>query len=225
MIRGFEKKIVGSGPGTPGTPAYVVRCMECGVVEAVRVGKPSGSLDITFLNKKFARLGWRIGRNASHDTCPECQSKSAKITEQNVERIMNNITPIKAEEPPKMTKEDRRIIFAKIDENYIDETNGYSGDWSDEKIAKDLNVPRAWVSQIREDNFGPEVGEGIAKDVETISVAIEKANAELAKMDERVESVRQAYLETVNRLRAARDAFAENIREAAARLDKITKKR
>jgi hypothetical protein len=69
---------------------------------------------------------------------------------------------------PQMTKEDRRIIFSEIDNRYYDETRGYQKGWSDESIATSLNVPRAWVSSIREDNFGPERGDTI--DIETINV-------------------------------------------------------
>lgn len=229
MLRFFDKKVIGSAPGNSGTPAYIIRCMECKREEIIRAGKPSGSLNLSFLNKKFSRMGWDLGRNAEHDTCPECIAlKRKKLSSNNGVKIMSNITPIapiKAEEPLQMTKEDRRIIFAKIDENYIDETSGYSAEWSDEKIAKDLNVPRAWVSQIREENFGPEVGENIAKDRDLIAGEVEKAKAQMKLIDERVEAVRQAYFETVKRLQSARETFAENVRGAVERLDKISKKR
>lgn len=63
---------------------------------------------------------------------------------------------IKAEEPPTMSREDRRLIFAKIDEVYLDETTGYSDGWTDSRVAEDLGVPLAWVKTIRAENFGEE---------------------------------------------------------------------
>ncbi len=57
--------------------------------------------------------------------------------------------------PREMTREDRRIVFAKIEEVYLDETTGYIKDWNDERVAKDLNCPRKWVETIRDENFGP----------------------------------------------------------------------
>lgn len=229
MLRFFDKKVVGSAPGNSGTPAYFVRCTECDREEILRAGKPSGSLNITFLSKKFSQMGWELGRNSKHDVCPDCVAlRRKKPTLTSEVKTMSNITPIvpiRAEDPPQMTKEDRRIIFAKIDEKYIDETSGYSAEWSDEKIAKDLNVPRAWVSQIREENFGPEVGESIAKDRDLIAGEVEKAKAQMKLIDERVEAVRKAYLETIKHLQSARDTFAENIRGAVERLDKISRKR
>ena len=51
--------------------------------------------------------------------------------------------------------EDRRIIFEKLNEVYLNEREGYSEDWTDKKVAEHLGVPQAWVTQIRADNFGP----------------------------------------------------------------------
>lgn len=52
-------------------------------------------------------------------------------------------------------RDDRRIIFAKLNELYIDEHKGYCEGWTDQRVAEDLGVPRAWVEALREENFGP----------------------------------------------------------------------
>ena len=59
-----------------------------------------------------------------------------------------------ADPPPAMDREDRRIITEKLDDVYGD--RGYRGSWTDTTLARDLNVPRAWVSEVREAFFGPE---------------------------------------------------------------------
>lgn len=65
-------------------------------------------------------------------------------------------TAIATIEPPKeMTREDRRIIFAQLNEIYIGEDKGYSAGWTDQRVATHLGVPRAWVASIRDENFGP----------------------------------------------------------------------
>jgi len=56
--------------------------------------------------------------------------------------------------PPEMTREHRRLIFAKLHDVYIDEQRGYAEGWGDKKIAVDLGVPEAWVANIRAENFG-----------------------------------------------------------------------
>lgn len=59
--------------------------------------------------------------------------------------------------PRQMLREDRRLIFAQLEDCYLDEKSGYVDGWSDEKVAKTLNVPRKWVEQIRDENFGPAI--------------------------------------------------------------------
>lgn len=63
---------------------------------------------------------------------------------------------IKADPPRQMSRDDRRVIFAKLNDVYIDESKGYDGGWSDQRVAKDLGVPLAWVKEIRQENFGLE---------------------------------------------------------------------
>lgn len=227
MIRSFAKKMVGLEAGCNGTPAYYIKCKECAREEIVRAGKPSRSLHVTFIRKKFSNLGWDLGRNAEHDVCPQCVSKHKLSYQKSGETIMSNVTlsNVKAEAPAVMTKEDRRIIFAKIDENYLDEMNGYSGGWTDEKIAKDLNIPRAWVFQIREDNFGPEIGEGVTNDINLVKSEIEAAQRLLGNIDVELAHLRSEYTSSMRNLQSARDSFAENIKGAASRLEKISKQR
>jgi hypothetical protein len=55
-----------------------------------------------------------------------------------------------------MTRDERRLIFAKLDNVFLDEKRGYDDGWTDHRVAEDLGVPKAWVAQIRDENFGPE---------------------------------------------------------------------
>jgi hypothetical protein len=56
-----------------------------------------------------------------------------------------------------MTKDERRIITEKLDD--VHDGDKYLADWCDEKVAKDLGIPRKWVSKIRDDYFGPDTNE------------------------------------------------------------------
>ncbi|GJE54560.1 hypothetical protein [Methylobacterium thuringiense] len=75
-----------------------------------------------------------------------------------------------ADAPREMTREHRRLIFLKLEEVYLDERLGYSAGWTDERVAADLGIPRAWVSTIRDENFGPNFSE-------ELKLAIEAAKA------------------------------------------------
>ena len=74
----------------------------------------------------------------------------------------NKVVPINAEAPRTMTRDERRIIFEKLNDVYVSEKVGYMEDWNDEKVAKDLGVARAWVSGLREEMFVP--GHGLVCD-------------------------------------------------------------
>lgn len=63
-------------------------------------------------------------------------------------------TPALSAAPRTPTREEKRAIMDKLNEVYDD---GYSGSWSDRKVAEGLNVPTAWVVEIRSEFFGDAV--------------------------------------------------------------------
>lgn len=66
------------------------------------------------------------------------------------------VATIVPQPPREMSRSDKRIIFNKLEEVYIDENTGYSSGWSDQRVAVDLGVPIEWVRSLRDENFGPE---------------------------------------------------------------------
>jgi hypothetical protein len=85
--------------------------------------------------------------------------------------------PVPAPPMEVMGKAEKRIIFAKLNDVYEDEKVGYSGDWSDAKVAKDLGVPVAWVKEVRDESFGPEMNADLRQ----------KSYDDLAKLGERID--------------------------------------
>lgn len=53
-----------------------------------------------------------------------------------------------------LTRDDRRVIWLKLQEVYKDETSGYKPGWNDTRVARDLAVPVSWVKAVRDENFG-----------------------------------------------------------------------
>lgn len=146
---------------------YVIRCASRGCSEMSAI---TGSMGPELAGKKlpvrFRMRGWTVGSNASHDYCPRCTGRFRAISKQTAERekvVAANVTPLRAEKPEDMTKLDRRTIIQKLEAVYVDENVGYTKGWDDSKVAMDLGVPRAWVSSIREENFGPEKSEEFTK--------------------------------------------------------------
>lgn len=131
-----------------------VTCRKCGMSCSLGLSSPGGLLPPNIITKKLEQKGWAIGANAQWDLCPSCANKEKKMP------VLSVVTPDKmtksaSETPPReMSRDDRRVIFAKLDEVYLDEKRGYDSGWSDHKVASDLGVPRKWVEIIRAENFG-----------------------------------------------------------------------
>lgn len=159
-----------------GVLPYALRiwCSECSNGSEV-VEIPNGHPTIMQNNadRLFRNKGWSIGKNRKHDICPKCIGRLAEEKEQRRKdqlarlsspRPETNVVELKtpkAEPPREMSREDRRIIISKLDAVYIDETSGYDSGWNDEKVARDLGVPKAWVTKLRDENFGPEASSAV----------------------------------------------------------------
>ena len=52
----------------------------------------------------------------------------------------------------------RRRVFRLIDEHWDESRGRYENTWSDQRLATDLKVPRAWVEEIRREAFGDNGG-------------------------------------------------------------------
>ena len=139
------------------------------------------------VTQKFEKHGWKIGKTAPHHRCPKCfiaiKSAAKRKGEAHMSsKIVSMITPplplsqelnastaisSQTVDVPRgeraMSRDERRLIIAKMQDIYLNETVGYAGDWSDEKVAKDMGVPRIWVAQIRDETFGPDINEDLYK--------------------------------------------------------------
>ena len=200
-------------------PAYAITCNGCGKQDKLITSKPSGSLPAIMVAKKFIERGWIAGARVRDDRCPACQAidkapkkkiETAQVIEmaQPQKDLPKEITilaeaPVvpakRADPPPVMEKEDRRIIFAEIDTNYIDEQKGYAEGWNDARVAKGLNVPLAWVRELRDANFGPEVGTSVLDNVKKIDEAIERGRNFIVRLDQLLELV-EAKREAVDKI-------------------------
>lgn len=122
-------------------------------------------------SRKFEGEGWKIGKTESGNRCPQCymaikmaavrKSKQATTpTTTTTKEASVKVVP-KAEPVPvqpalrELRREDRTRIIMKLAEVY---DKGYSADWSDARVATTLDVPRAWVTELRKENFGDDEG-------------------------------------------------------------------
>lgn len=178
----FTAALVPYGDGR--ARGYSLSC-PCGNISAVHlntfmVGRDDKQ-EITALTRKFEAKGWRVNQSAGQIRCPECLRLEHR--KKQMAQPVTASTPIPkhpgsngVDHPSSMSREDRRVIFEKINSVYLNEKNGYQSPWTDGLVAEDMGVARAWVRQVREELFGPEGGN------EDIRVALAEAKTVLAEI-------------------------------------------
>lgn len=194
------------------------------LIDRTRDGLPPDVIE-----RKFAQKGWTVGYDSKSDYCPSCTKtreserrakrlKSIKVNGAAAEPAVLSQEEIPmqngAEHPTGMSRSDRRIIHAKLEEVYADEATGYKVPWTDAAVARDLgsHIPVAWVAEVREVAFGP------AKDNEEIRdmlVRVKRAAEEAKHVLEQARAVR-AEVET---LTIRYNALMKDTREIAKSLD------
>jgi hypothetical protein len=215
-IREFERTSMIYGQDR--VAAVRLTCGKCGHAEdhprgstKTNVGPAEEAARYTAM---FERKGWNVGKRRQDDRCPACMKKlgatapQETVMETRMKEAMAAKTPAaQAETPRTATREEGRIIFAKIEEVYRDEKHGYQNGWSDHKVAEDLGVPRAWVETVRKQFFGPEGGN---EDVHQVLDAARKLVTEA-----------QALLGKANAVVAEGIALAQRCETIQRRIDHI----
>ncbi|WP_150526800.1 hypothetical protein [Roseibium sediminis] len=120
---------------------YATICCGCGTKEDVYVAASvGGTLPVEPVSRKFRNKGWVVGSKANGHTCPECKVREAARP--------------KAAPPPEATSLQRRAILESL-EVVFDPEKGFDEGYDDNRVAKELNFPRKWVSDVRELMIGP----------------------------------------------------------------------
>ncbi|SHG87669.1 hypothetical protein [Bradyrhizobium erythrophlei] len=138
--------------------SFAKQCHKCSYRAAVPVNtmkRPGAeSAERQIITRKFEALGWEIGKK---DICPSCVRNANHPQKKETEVQNQQVKPevaVASQEPRQPTRDERRIIFDKLNNVYVDERTGYSPGWTDKKVSVDLGVPQAWVEKIRDENFG-----------------------------------------------------------------------
>lgn len=134
--------------------AFRVVCCKCGTTDAIHVlfGRDNAA---DLLPKKFTARGWSIGKRPDADRCLSCVMEERKIKSAKVVQ-MSEVRPLPAP-PREPTRADLRKIQDALNDAYPVPERGYSQGFSDDVLAKKLDVPRAWVTRVRDQFCGPEI--------------------------------------------------------------------
>lgn len=190
---------VSASLGARGQPRMKAICDSCQREEVI----PCQSKEAGQARKKLQEMGWRVVGKAEH--CPACAAKerAAKLKKQ----------PEKAghkQELRKPTRAQRREIVGLLEVSYDVEKECYTGNETDETLAKVLGVMPGWVAEIREEFFGADGGNqelsALIDDFSTLTKAVvgfgdeasnlmsqfNKALDEMSKLGKRLDQVQKA---------------------------------
>jgi hypothetical protein len=215
-------------PGNPTVRQFAARieCSKCGATD--HYSKPRATSWMA-VEQRFRKLGWHVGNGPRADLCPECQKREkpnlrvvqnpppSSITSDKLVASVETLKPV-ADPPREMGRDDRRVIFAKIDENWLGEKEGYAAPWTDKAIAKDLGVPAAWVAQVRDEMFGPA---GNNPEIDELFNKHEEVLKEFEVIKTEYHRLTSLYSESIAHLRKRFDFASEQIRGLESEIAKI----
>ena len=201
MSRLFERaKIYRDGKSLE---TYRIRCGKCSkTADWVRnSGRFKCGPEHPGIARHFETEGWAVGGGSAADRCPTClivkpgekAVSSLRLVIQEEAALAAAKEKQNAPAEREMTREDRRLILAKLNEVYLDEARGYERGWTDHKLATDLGCPKAWIAELREVNFGPardneEIRE-FAEKVKELGVESRKLEKEAADIKQRSDRI------------------------------------
>lgn len=134
---------------------------------------------------RFALLGLQVGVSQSDAAPPLPPSPAAAGRPPKSAEIEAHLG-LPQTEIRQMTRDDRRRINDCIGDLYNVLTERWVSDWSDRKMAESMDVPRAWVTEVREQLYGPhdrnEAAEKHASQLDDAIAAAEAAATRLMAM-------------------------------------------
>lgn len=170
---------------------YETTCGRCGTrgqvhVNMIRSYGNDNERTAREITKKLEQDGWKVGERIRDDRCPACvrldeNERKAKLKVVPKEKPMTNAI---AEAPRAASREEKRIILAKLDDVYDTNRQRYSQSWTDHKVATDLGVPRAWVSDLRDQLYGPEGNPEITSMLAEAKAYLEEAKPIFQKIND-----------------------------------------
>lgn len=192
IIRGAEARFIEAE--SQARVCFVVKCEHAGCAHELLVPRPQlkggasrekAAKTPAFINaieNAMERADWTFRRNRARPLCAEHHPRITYAPKEPVPVAMTEIpanapngrlTPEVAETMRAPTRADNQRIHEELAVAYDDVGFRYKGDCSDEKVAKKLDVPRAWVSTIRKGFFGEHDRNEAAEDDKAISAAME----------------------------------------------------
>lgn len=138
-----------------GTCGFVIKCGACHL--STYGGKPSDHrLPPEAVHQLFRKQGWIVGaRHPAANRCPRCQHSPKPPKEPTMPTLVPKDSPaVLPILPRSLNGKEMRLVSGLLDEHFDDKLGAFDAGWDDEKIACEIDVPRAAVVKLREEGWG-----------------------------------------------------------------------
>jgi len=185
-----------------GRPFALCECSQCGVIESFPCQNEGQA------RERLIHLRWLVrGRKI---TCPGCHSQEKP----NVNQPLSLVAAAPSVEPPPApSRQQRREIMDMLREVYDIDAERYKGNETDNTVADILGLRIGWVTEIREEFFGPL---GSNTEMQELRDLLEAINSRSAELETRVNAMvsdlvnlRREGTEANNRLAKVMSAVGE----------------
>lgn len=168
----------------------------------------------------FRNKGWQVGQSPSGDLCPTCVEAAAQAKRKVVKMADHpkgpKIVHEEAAAERVMSKEEGRILIFTIADHWDDQRKRYQQGWSDVRIGNESGVPAAWVTTIRERDFG---GTGIDPGFEIFLEDMVAIKAEMSSLGGLLTQATEVYKNGS----LLHSGLQEALVQEGKRLDEITR--
>lgn len=203
-----------------GVPRARVVCDECSREEVFPAGYESGrnthDKRSTVIEgpviQKATKQGWSYVKGVMR--CPACEAKrkaDAAAKKQEIKTMTDTVTELR-----QPTREQKRQIMAMLEASYDTKAGRYTGGDTDKTVAETIGggVMPGWVSEIREEFFGPDGGND---DMEIVVAELKSAREALTALRGELVPV----METAHRIENDMRQHKERIDRAISRIETI----
>lgn len=150
MVKVQKNSVLKFVRGQGGVPRWKANCTFCHREEVV----PGHEATDGSAKTKLIAKGWKVPPTRKI-VCPGCVAKIKSINaSKNKEK--SNMGTLKQTTSTEIGLADRRKINVEVGLCYREDGRGYDAGHTDRSIAELLDVPVAWVAEIRAGNFGDE---------------------------------------------------------------------
>lgn len=185
-------------PHTKGVSLARAGCDLCAAHEDLHCSFEGGRPNEGQVRTRLLNQGWSYVKNKLR--CPECEAKRKVVP---MKSFSDMDAPKEVREP---TKAERREITLLLSDVYDTEQERYRQGDTDDSVAEVLGVMPGWVSEIREDLFGPDGGN---ENIEKLEKELAEFRSEATRLLSEATKANQAVVRSLEQAKSFQSQLAQ----------------